>query len=133
MAAWASSRRPARPSISATPASSPIYEGTNGIQAIDLVTRKLKLAGGDAVRRLLDEFAEIAAAAAASNRAGFGETGGRLAAALANLRRATDFLVAALDRGELAEALAGASAYLRLFALAAGGVLLAKGALARRG
>ena len=38
-----------------------IYEGTNGIQAIDLVTRKLKLAGGDAVRRLLDEFAEIAA------------------------------------------------------------------------
>ena len=46
MAAWASSRRPAPPSICATPASSPIYEGTNGIQAIDLVTRKLPLAGG---------------------------------------------------------------------------------------
>jgi hypothetical protein len=107
-----------------------IYEGTNGIQAIDLVTRKLKLAGGDAVRRLLDEFEAIAAAVEASNRAGFGETGARLKAALAALRRATDFVVAALDRGEPTEALAGATAYLRLFALAAGGVLLAKGALA---
>jgi alkylation response protein AidB-like acyl-CoA dehydrogenase len=107
-----------------------IYEGTNGIQAIDLVTRKLKLADGDAVRRLLDEFADIAAGAEASNRTGFGETGRRLAAALIDLRRATDFLVSALDRGEHAEALAGASAYLRLFALTAGGVLLARGALA---
>jgi hypothetical protein len=40
MAAWASSRKPAPPSICATPAS-PIYEGTNGIQANDLIGRKL--------------------------------------------------------------------------------------------
>lgn len=35
----------------------PIYEGTNGIQAADLVTRKLGLAGGDAVMMLLAEIA----------------------------------------------------------------------------
>src|ERR1700736_1451276 len=107
-----------------------IYEGTNGIQAIDLVTRKLKLAGGDAVRSLLAELDEIAAAADMSNRTGFGETGKHLPAALGHLRRATDFLVAALDGGAVAEALAGATPYLRLFALAGGGVLLAKGGLA---
>jgi len=107
-----------------------IYEGTNGIQAIDLVTRKLKLAGGDAVRGFLAELEEIAAAADASNRTGFGGTGKHLTDALGRLRHATDFLIAALDRGALAEALAGATPYLRLFALAAGGVLLAKGGLA---
>src|SRR5512135_2515122 len=33
-----------------------IYEGTNGIQAIDLVTRKLPMDGGDAVRAYIDEM-----------------------------------------------------------------------------
>jgi acyl-CoA dehydrogenase len=41
MAAWASSRRPARPQLYRDARIAPIYEGTNGIQAIDLVTRKL--------------------------------------------------------------------------------------------
>ncbi|MCA1749668.1 MAG: acyl-CoA dehydrogenase [Sphingomonadales bacterium] len=35
----------------------PIYEGTNGIQAADLVGRKLGLAGGEAVRSLLADIA----------------------------------------------------------------------------
>ncbi len=35
---------------------SPIYEGTNGIQAADLVGRKLGLEGGAVVRRLLDDI-----------------------------------------------------------------------------
>jgi alkylation response protein AidB-like acyl-CoA dehydrogenase len=107
-----------------------IYEGTNGIQAIDLVTRKLTLAGGDALRDFLGELEEIAEAADASNRTGFGETGKHLTEALGHLRHASDFLIAALDRGALAEALAGATPYLRLFALATGGALLAKGGLA---
>jgi alkylation response protein AidB-like acyl-CoA dehydrogenase len=33
----------------------PIYEGTNAIQALDLVGRKFKLQGGDPVRRLLEQ------------------------------------------------------------------------------
>ena len=51
-AAWASSRRAAWPSTSATCASRPIYEGTNGIQAMDLVGRKLPMRMGGVVDRL---------------------------------------------------------------------------------
>lgn len=39
----------------------PIYEGTNGIQAADLVTRKLGLEGGEAMIALFDEIAREAA------------------------------------------------------------------------
>lgn len=38
----------------------PIYEGTNGIQAADLVTRKLGLEGGEAMIALFDEVARDA-------------------------------------------------------------------------
>ena len=40
-----------------------IYEGTNGIQAIDLVTRKVPLAGGAAVRRLSRRIARASSQA----------------------------------------------------------------------
>jgi alkylation response protein AidB-like acyl-CoA dehydrogenase len=44
---------------------SPIYEGTNGIQAADLVTRKLGLEGGAVLRALLSEIRTAAAGEAA--------------------------------------------------------------------
>jgi len=110
-----------------------IYEGTNGIQAIDLVTRKLRLADGAAVEELIAELAGIAAEARRSNRPDLGETGARLEAALADLGAATQFLSAALADGRQREALAGATAYLRLFALCAGGALLTRGALGAEG
>jgi acyl-CoA dehydrogenase len=106
-----------------------IYEGTNGIQAIDLVMRKLRLADGAAVRTLIEEFAAIAAEAEATNRPEFGRMGARLHAAVDNLSRTTDFLLSALREGRQTDALAGATPYLRLFGLATGGALLAKGAL----
>ena len=37
----------------------PIYEGTNGVQAMDLVGRKLSMMGGMHWRALLDEIAEF--------------------------------------------------------------------------
>ncbi|WP_085033985.1 acyl-CoA dehydrogenase [Ensifer aridi] len=111
----------------------PIYEGTNGIQAIDLVTRKLPLSDGDHMRGFLAELRQIAAAVAASNRPGFGETAARLDASIADLADATDWLLSALGAGKLAEALAGATAYQRLFGLALTGVYLAKGGLAETG
>jgi hypothetical protein len=40
---------------------SPIYEGTNGIQAADLVGRKIGLEGGEVLRRLLDDMRADAA------------------------------------------------------------------------
>jgi hypothetical protein len=94
---------------------SAIYEGTNGIQAMDLVGRKLA-DGGAAARAAI---AEVAATAA--------ETGdAALAEAAAALGCTTEWMVAAPanDRN------AGSVAYLRAFAHTLGGHYLARGAVA---
>ena len=109
---------------------SPIYEGTNGIQAIDLVTRKLPLEGGQVVSAYVAELREIAEQARATNRADFGRIGARLAESLDDLEAASTHLLVLLSAGRQAEALTGATPYLKLFGLAAGGAYLAKGALA---
>jgi alkylation response protein AidB-like acyl-CoA dehydrogenase len=111
----------------------PIYEGTNGIQAIDLVTRKLPLSDGAHMRGFLGELKAVAAEVAASNLDGFGETAHRLDNAIDDLAEATDWLLARLAEGGTAEALAGATAYQRLFGLTLSGVYLAKGGLAEAG
>ncbi|TCR61205.1 acyl-CoA dehydrogenase family protein [Bosea sp. BK604] len=108
-----------------------IYEGTNGIQAIDLVLRKLPLSGGEAVKALIAEMRGVAAEVAAANTPGFGHTAARLAAAIDALERATQWLLATMGAKQ-ADALAGATPYLKLFALAQGGTGLAKKALAMR-
>jgi acyl-CoA dehydrogenase len=107
----------------------PIYEGTNGIQAIDLLTRKLPLDGGKVAQAYIAELAQTAAEVAASNRPEFGRMGERLGAAVAALATASRWMGGALQTSPDA-ALAGAQPYLRLFGLAAGGVYLARGALA---
>ncbi len=107
----------------------PIYEGTNGIQAIDLVTRKLPLAGGKVMEAYLAELKATADAVRASNQPAFGRMGERLGDAVAELARATVWMGKALSTNPNA-ALAGATPYLRLFGLAAGGHYLARGALA---
>ncbi|HEY7084034.1 MAG TPA: acyl-CoA dehydrogenase [Hyphomicrobiaceae bacterium] len=107
----------------------PIYEGTNGIQAIDLVTRKLPLEGGKVVEAYLAELKQTVDAVRASNHPEFGRMAERLSEAVSALAEASRWMGEALASNPEA-ALAGASAYLRLFGLAAGGVYLAKGALA---
>jgi len=106
-----------------------IYEGTNGIQAIDLVTRKVPLAGGAAVRAYIDELRQTVDAVKAVNDPAFGATAARLGEATASLAGATEWMLAALATRPDA-ALAGATTYLRLFATAAGGCMLADEALA---
>jgi acyl-CoA dehydrogenase len=108
----------------------PIYEGTNGIQAIDLVTRKLPQSGGEHVKGIIGELRDELEKLCTSNNPDFGNSGERLLAAVEDLDKATGWLLAALAGGKIAEALAGATPYLRLFSFAAGGVMLAKGALA---
>ena len=108
-----------------------IYEGTNGIQAIDLVTRKLPLSGGDAVQALIAEMRDIVAEVERANTPGFGHAAARLRAAVDSLERATEWMLAALG-SRTADVLAGATPYLKLFALAQGGTGLAKKALATR-
>jgi alkylation response protein AidB-like acyl-CoA dehydrogenase len=106
-----------------------IYEGTNGIQAIDLVTRKLPLSGGEAVRGYINELRGTVAEVEASNDPAFGATGRCLGEAVQQLDRTTAWLLTKIER-EPDTALAGATPYLRLFGLAAGGCALAKDALA---
>ncbi len=108
-----------------------IYEGTNGIQAIDLVTRKLPLSGGAAVKAFLDELRRTVAAVQAANDPAFGLTGRRLAEAVDALDRATHWMLAQLEPAP-ESALAGATPYLRLFGATAGGCMLAEEALAVR-
>ncbi|MEM7302163.1 MAG: acyl-CoA dehydrogenase [Pseudomonadota bacterium] len=108
----------------------PIYEGTNGIQAIDLVSRKLPLEGSEVVRAYLAELSETIDRVAVSNRSPLQEQAENLRAALTDLTEATDWILASLEAGETNAVLCGATPYLRLFGLASGGVYLARLALA---
>jgi alkylation response protein AidB-like acyl-CoA dehydrogenase len=104
-----------------------IYEGTNGIQAIDLVARKVPLEGGNTVRLYLGDLRKTIAAVKESNAPAFGETAARLGEAVDSLERATQWL---LSQKTSDVTLAGATPYLRLFGNAAGGCMLADQALA---
>jgi acyl-CoA dehydrogenase len=106
----------------------PIYEGTNGIQAIDLVMRKLPLEGGAVMTSYLNSVGDIVFQVQASNRADFGLMGANLSEALAALEAATHWMGDAVHNHP-DRALAGATPYLRLFGLVAGASYLAKGAL----
>jgi acyl-CoA dehydrogenase len=106
-----------------------IYEGTNGIQEIDLVQRKLGLSGGAAVHREIADMRAAAGALRESNADGFGEMEPCLAEAVDALERATAFMLDA-STARPNDALAGATPYLRLFAVARGGTALARGAFA---
>jgi acyl-CoA dehydrogenase len=106
-----------------------IYEGTNGIQAIDLVTRKLPLSGGATVLALLAELRATLANLRASNDPDLGASGAPLTQAVDSLERGTNWILEQLE-GRPEAALAAATPYLRLFALAAGGCALAEEALA---
>jgi alkylation response protein AidB-like acyl-CoA dehydrogenase len=104
-----------------------IYEGTNGIQALDLVTRKVNLEGGKTVEIYIEELRRIVRSVQSSNAPELGETATRLGEAVDSLERASRWLLAqeASDA-----ALAGATPYLRLFGNTAGGCMLAEDALA---
>ena len=105
-----------------------IYEGTNGIQALDLVGRKLQQAEGQLPWAL---FAELRRDL--SGLAGTGEDGlaASLAAAQDDLEEATRWLQAAHGNDPDAAA-AGATPYLRMLATTLGGFLLTRSALAAR-
>jgi alkylation response protein AidB-like acyl-CoA dehydrogenase len=109
----------------------PIYEGTNGIQSIDLLTRKLGVNGGASVWALLDELSDVVKQVEASNDPAFGTTGAKLRDALAALDRTSHWLLEKLGKAPN-EALAGATPYLRLFGSTLGGCMLASQALAAR-
>jgi alkylation response protein AidB-like acyl-CoA dehydrogenase len=108
-----------------------IYEGTNGIQSIDLVTRKLAADGGASVWALLTELDATVKQVEGSNDPAFGTAGAKLRDALGSLERASRWLLERVT-SRPNDALAGAAPYLRLFGATLGGCMLAGEALAAR-
>ncbi len=106
-----------------------IYEGTNGIQAIDLATRKLPLSGGETVRAEIADMRATVEKLRGSNAPELTDMAKPLGDAVESLARATDYMLNAVGSAP-ADALAGATPYLRLFGLARGGTLLGEIALA---
>ena len=107
----------------------PIYEGTNGIQAIDLVMRKLPLGEGQVVAAWIGELSAEAERVRGANDRALGTVGERLVEAVTDLEAAAAWLATSRAEGRVSEALAGATPFLRLCGLTAGGVALARAAL----
>ena len=105
----------------------PIYEGTNGIQAIDLVGRKVRMQNGAVMRDLCSEMALTADLL--NESIDLAPVGRRLAAGIAALERATDWVLA--NGG--AASLAAATPYLKLAGDVIGGWMLGRQALAAAG
>jgi alkylation response protein AidB-like acyl-CoA dehydrogenase len=104
----------------------PIYEGTNGIQAMDLVGRKLARDGGEAARSVIAEMWQTAFAAMESPVASLTSVGRTLSNAIAALESATTHIL----QDDPVRAAAGSRPYLELFGIVAGGWLLLRLALA---
>jgi 3-(methylthio)propanoyl-CoA dehydrogenase len=101
----------------------PIYEGTNGIQANDLVGRKLLRDRGAAVSDLITDMRRTLPQLDGHDADGY------LAHGINALERATNSLIEAAD-DDFGIALAGAEPYLRLLGTVAGGWLMARSAAA---
>ncbi|MDH6236771.1 acyl-CoA dehydrogenase [Cryobacterium sp. CG_9.6] len=105
-----------------------IYEGTNGIQAADLVGRKLGVRGGDSAREFLETMREILAELAEAGTE-FDSIRASLSAELDALDTATEWMLRT-GRGDPNGVLAGSVPYLRMWGLCVSGWLLARSALA---
>jgi acyl-CoA dehydrogenase len=101
-----------------------IYEGTNGIQAIDLIARKLPQSGGAIVKMAIADYKDIARLFSQV----LPKHGIILENAVLALERATHWMLATYPQHPN-DALAGATPYLRLYANVVGGAYLAKGVL----
>jgi alkylation response protein AidB-like acyl-CoA dehydrogenase len=104
---------------------STIYEGTNGIQAIDLVLRKLPLNQSAVVEGLLDRISGTIASAPPE----LADMAESLKEALDSLRSGTGHLLASLPE-DPNQALAGATPYLRMFGTVLGGWFHLRSAIA---
>jgi alkylation response protein AidB-like acyl-CoA dehydrogenase len=109
----------------------PIYEGTNGIQAIDLVGRKLGRDHGAAMTALIAEMRADVKSLSEQGDATFSGLAQGLTPALDDLATTTQWILERL-KSALPQVLAGATPYLELAATTVGGWLMARQALAAR-
>ena len=107
----------------------PIYEGTNGIQAADLVARKLTIGGGSAALALLAEMGEVASSLGGD--AALAPIGEALGKAVATLQEAGTHVLTRLMESPN-DALAAATPFTEMFGIVAGGWVHGLSALAAR-
>ena len=100
----------------------PIYEGTNGIQAMDLIGRKLRRDGGDGMRSLIADLEGIALTCRSQDGAIYDQLEQSLSAGIETLKTATDIVLNADEK----HALSVATPYLRLAGDVLSGALLIK-------
>src|ERR1700722_11161449 len=104
-----------------------IYEGTTGIQAIDLIGRKLVRDNGANAAALISDIGTEVAAFAPTNDPDLSAIGTALKTGLKSFQEATDWLLANHDRNPR-EAAAGAVPYLKLTGIVTGGWQMARSA-----
>ena len=107
---------------------STIYEGTTGIQANDLIGRKMARDGGAVFKRVIGVMREVERELAGSASADLEAIGARLAVAVDALNRAGDWIVQRFPVDVRAVS-ASAVPFLRLFGVVAGGWQMARAAL----
>lgn len=105
----------------------PIYEGTNGIQAIDLLTRKLTLENGQVVKDMVNVMGEVLDDMKPHPE--LDAFRGHLEKAIAGLADSSSWLLERLSEN-VDDALAGATPYLEMFGVVTGGWLMARSAVA---
>ncbi len=106
----------------------PIYEGTNGIQAADLVFRKVARDGGRSAAEFLAQVAALDVALAGAEGDDMRAIRTQLKDGLDALRDATDW-IASTAKSDPTGVAAGSAHYLRMFGLVAGGFMMARAAL----
>ncbi|CAN5367012.1 acyl-CoA dehydrogenase [soil metagenome] len=108
-----------------------IYEGTTGIQALDLIGRKIARDRGEAIGALIIAMRAVQAEAAAVSDERIGIVATALGASLDALETAVRFIVQTYG-SDVKSVAAGAVPFLKLFGNVAGGWQLARAALAAR-
>ena len=106
----------------------PIYEGTNGIQALDLIFRKLPLDSGQAMQRLLGDVNSVIEEMSQAGDV-LSSMSKKLKVEVDKLSEVTLWLGSKMLEGELIDASAGASPYIKMFGQVLGGYYMGKAAL----
>jgi acyl-CoA dehydrogenase len=106
-----------------------IYEGTNGIQAADLIGRKVARDGGEAIRRVMAEMRHVEAELERERSETLSAVAARLREGVGALEQAVQFVVATYGT-DIRKASVGAVPFLELFGVVAGGWQSARAALA---
>ena len=106
----------------------PIYEGTNGIQALDLMFRKLPLDNGQAMQRLLGDVQKVIDEMEQDDEI-ISSMAEKLEKEVTTLSEVTLWLGSRMLEGELVDASAAASPYLKMFGQVLGGYYMGKAAM----